>query len=140
VQSLTTGYVAITSNNTYEDANLSASITPTSASSKILVMITQGIAFYTDSAAQPNSAFMRIMRGATAVWNASPTESLLGQVRAATDGPRIIAAINYLDSPATTSAITYKPQYKQESNANAHTIYMNYGGVESTITLMEIGA
>jgi hypothetical protein len=140
VQSLTTGYIAITSNDTYGDANLSATITPTSASSKILVMLTQAINFYTDSAAQPNSAWCRIMRGSTAVWNASPTESTIGLVRAALDGPRLIMAMNYLDSPATTSATTYKPQYKQSSNANAHTLYFNYGDVQSTITLMEIGA
>lgn len=140
VQSLTTGYIAITSNDTYGDANLSATITPTSASSKILVMLTQAINFYTDSASQPNSAWCRIMRGGTAVWNSSPTESTIGLVRAALDGPRLIMAMNYLDSPATTSSTTYKPQYKQSSNANAHTLYFNYGDVQSTITLMEIGA
>jgi hypothetical protein len=56
-------------------------------------------------------------------------------------GPRQSISIVYLDSPATTSATTYKPQYKQTTNANDKTLYMQNGnGGASTITLMEIGA
>ena len=45
----------------------------------------------------------------------------------------------YLDSPATTSATTYKLQFRS-SNNNA-SAYIGQGGVaSSTITLMEIGA
>jgi hypothetical protein len=139
VQSLTTGYVARTSSNTYEDANLTATITPTSASSKILVMITQNVRWYTGLASNPNGAFMRIMRDATAVWNTAQTAPYIGEFQLLYEGASI-AAINYLDSPATTSATTYKPQYKQENNNNSHTLYFNYGGNQSTITLMEIGA
>jgi hypothetical protein len=50
------------------------------------------------------------------------------------------ASTSYLDSPATTSATTYKVQF---SNANgAGTVYVNNyliaGGTTSTITLVEI--
>lgn len=139
VQSLTTGYVARTASNTYEDANLTATITPTSATSKILVMITQNVRWYTGLASNPNGAFMRIMRDATAVWNTAQTAPYIGEFQLLYEGASI-AAVNYLDSPATTSATTYKPQYKQENNNNSHTLYFNYGGNQSTITLMEIGA
>jgi len=139
VQSLTTGYVARTASNTYEDANLTATITPTSATSKILVMITQNVRWYTGLASNPNGAFMRIMRDSTAVWNTAQTAPYIGEFQLLYEGASI-AAINYLDSPATTSATTYKPQYKQENNNNSHTLYFNYGGNQSTITLMEIGA
>jgi hypothetical protein len=139
VQSLTTGYVARTSSNTYEDANLTATITPTSATSKILVMITQNVRWYTGLASNPNGAFMRIMRDATAVWNTAQTAPYIGEFQLLYEGASI-AAINYLDSPATTSATTYKPQYKQDNNNNSRTLYFNYGGNQSTITLMEIGA
>ena len=54
------------------------------------------------------------------------------------------AAINFLDSPATTSAVTYKMQIKM----NAGTAYVNrtaadsdtadYPRLASTITLMEV--
>jgi hypothetical protein len=47
-------------------------------------------------------------------------------------------AINYLDSPATTSSTTYKTQLSSFSN-NA-TVYVNTGTIYSSITLMEIKA
>jgi hypothetical protein len=43
----------------------------------------------------------------------------------------------YLDSPATTSATTYKLQGKNGSASD--TVYFNNAGT-STITLLEIGA
>jgi hypothetical protein len=140
VQALTTGYIAITSTNTFSDANLSASITPSSASSKVLIIIHQMLTAYTNSAAAPNDGFMRILRGATAIWNDSSTQPIYQQQSVAGGGPSLVLSMCYLDSPATTSSTTYKPQYKQTTNANDHTLYMNYGGNQSTITLMEIGA
>ena len=140
VQSISTGYIAITSTNTFSDANLSASITPTLASSKVLIMVSQQINFYTNTAAQPNNAFGRLMRGSTAIWNDSATAGIAGQQEAVSGGPRQMISIIYLDSPATTSATTYKPQYKQTTNSYDHTLYMQNGDIQSTITLMEIGA
>jgi len=140
VQSLTSGYIAITSTNTFSDANLSASITPSSASSKILIIIHQALSAYTNTASDPNDAYMRILRGATAIWNDSATQPIFLQQRVLYQGPSLIMSMCYLDSPATTSSTTYKPQYKQTTNASDHTLYMNYGGNQSTITLMEIGA
>lgn len=140
VQSISTGYIAITSTNTFSDANLSASITPTLATSKVLIMVSQQINFYTSTAAQPNGAFARLMRGATAIWNNSATAEVAGQQEVASSGPRQMVSIIYLDSPSTTSATTYKPQYKQTTNSYDHTLYMQNGAIESTITLMEIGA
>jgi hypothetical protein len=43
----------------------------------------------------------------------------------------------YLDSPATTSAITYKTQFKSITGS---TVFTQYDNSDSTITLMEIGA
>ena len=140
VQSVDTGYIAITSIDTFEDANLSASITPSSASSKVLIIISQEIGFYTTSSAG-TGAFARLRRGATTIWNASATAEWVGNTSATGGGPRQNVSIVYLDSPATTSSTTYKPQYKQTSNSNDRTIYMQNGnGGASTITLMEIGA
>jgi hypothetical protein len=44
----------------------------------------------------------------------------------------------FLDSPSTTSATTYKTQVKV--SGSGHTMYLTWDSVESTITLMEIGA
>jgi hypothetical protein len=139
VQSLTTGYLATTSTS-YTDANLSATITPSSATSKILVIIMQAVRFYTSTAATPAAAYMTILRDSTAVWNTAQTEPYVGEFEIAGGGQAIQAVANYLDSPATTSAITYKPQYKLTANTNSRTLYLNYGGNQSNIILMEIGA
>jgi hypothetical protein len=43
---------------------------------------------------------------------------------------------NYLDSPATTSATTYKVQFNSVQNSS--TVYVQISNSTSTITLMEI--
>ena len=45
--------------------------------------------------------------------------------------------ISHLDSPSTTSAVTYKAQQKMTLGSQ---IVINDGGVDSYITLMEISA
>jgi hypothetical protein len=140
VQAVDTGYIAITTSNTFSDANLSATITPSSASSKVLIIISQQIDFYNNNNTA-TGAFARLRRGSTTIWNDSATAEWVGQMPLAGGGPRQSISIVYLDSPATTSATTYKPQYKQTTNANDKTLYMQNGnGGASTITLMEIGA
>jgi hypothetical protein len=140
VQAVDTGYVAITTTDTWEDANLSASITPSSTNSKVLIIISQQIGFYNNNNSA-NNAFARLRRDTTTIWNASATAGWVGQQDLAGGGPRQNVSIVYLDSPATTSSVTYKPQYKQTTNANDKTLYMQNGnGGASTITLMEIGA
>ena len=140
VQGTASGYIAITSSNTYSDANLSVSITPTVNTSKILIFVNQQLSLYTSTAAQPNGGYMRILRGSTDIWTGSATQPTIGQQEAANGGPFAIASMTYLDSPATTSSTTYKTQWKQITNSYDHTLYMNYGTFQSTITLMEIGA
>jgi hypothetical protein len=49
-------------------------------------------------------------------------------------------AVVYLDSPATTSATTYKMQGAVFSTANSGACNFQYGNNPSTITLLEIGA
>jgi hypothetical protein len=140
VQALSSGYIAITSIDTFEDANLSATITPSSTSSKVLIIVSQQINFYNNNNSG-NNAFARLRRGTTTIWNDSATAGIVGQQDLAGGGPRQMLSIVYLDSPSTTSATTYKPQYKQTTNANDKTLYMQNGnGSASTITLMEIGA
>jgi hypothetical protein len=140
VQGISSGYIAITSSNTYTDANLSLAITPTLNTSKILIFINQQLSLYTNTAAQPNGGYMKILRGSTDIWIGSSTVPTIGQQEAVNGGPFAIAAMTYLDSPATTSSTTYKTQWKQITNSYDHTLYMNYGTFQSTITLMEIGA
>jgi len=120
--------------STPTDTGLTATITPSSATSKILILITQEYYFNKNSSGP--TLGLRIMRDATAIlgygsygiWNLST-----GVVN--TDG-RLISPINYLDSPATTSAITYKTQ---GSTSNTTSLTFQETGT-SVMILMEIGA
>jgi len=136
VTASTTTPVSITSSS-YTDSGLSASITPTLSTSKILVLILQPSYCYRS----PGNAFQilsQILRGATQiafndrfarVWDSSTTTAELGYN----------STFVYLDSPATTSATTYKTQYKTDGSANT-TIELQYNNSTSQIILMEIGA
>jgi hypothetical protein len=128
---------------TYTDSGLTLNITPTSASSKVMVLISFSMIVYGESRGRGGKA--RIMRGATAVadFGGTGNESTIGTVGATTDDYAQVNAIlgfSYLDSPATTSATTYKVQLAVASTANNGAVRAQFQGATSTITLMEIGA
>ena len=141
VQATTSTDTAIAS-TTYTDTTLSASITPSATSSKILIFVNQ---FYEATRNDNANAGVgiRLMRGATAVFTPSPGAyqfayaQAVGATKIVTNG---VGAITYLDSPATTSSITYKTQGAQFTNAGSANITFQQGNAISQITLMEIGA
>lgn len=119
------------SSSTYADTGLTATITPTSATSKILVMYS--ISFRKNTANQENACNLRLFRGAT---NISQRTSM-GYTGTAIQNYGYVAS-NVLDTPATTSATTYKVQFASDNNTAAVTVH---GSNDlSTIILMEIGA
>jgi hypothetical protein len=135
--SASTSYVDIT--------NLSVTITPTSASNKILVMMTLTCGCDT---ATVFVAF-RLMRDSTAIDIGDAAGSRIratggaGRVNDVSDTYSINA--NFLDSPGLTSAITYKVQML---NNNGNTAFVGSNGLNadnpatgrypSTITVMEV--
>ena len=126
---------------TFTDTGLSLAITPTSATSKILVMVNH-LAHITRNSNE-NGAAVRIMRGATEVFlsGSNATNTLYFYNSGSTDfaiGTPI--ALCYLDSPATTSSTTYKTQGREQTTANTATLQFQPGNSTSVITLMEIGA
>lgn len=126
--------IASTSSATYADTGLSASITPSATTSKILVMVHQnGIAKVGGLAGR-----IRLMRGATAI---STLDALIAYTNSTAFNEIGTVSTSYLDSPSTTSSVTYKTQFASDSGATFYAQVDN-GGVyaESTITLMEIGA
>jgi hypothetical protein len=76
---------------------------------------------------------MRLFRGAT---NISQIMVDGGKDTANTRNDFGGTSLNYLDSPATTSAVTYKTQFNSQAN-NAIT-YVQTGGSRSSITLIEV--
>ena len=124
---------ATNSTETYADTNLAASITPTSATSKILVMVTQS---YSKSAGNTANALnLRLLRDAT---NLGQFAYVVGY----TNSALVMygsTSFQFLDSPATTSSITYKTQFC--NNVAAATVAVQADSIgRSTITLMEIAA
>ena len=109
----------------FSDVGLSATITPSSSNSKILVLhsapcVTLGT----------NDAIVILLRGSTTVYNFNMYSSA-----SAWDAAPM--TFSYLDSPSTTSAITYKIQAKRASG-NYYYCYTNNVPSQATLTLMEI--
>ena len=121
-----------TGSNTLIDTGLNATITPTSSSNKILVFVQQS-GCYKDSTSTKGT--VRLYRGTTFL-------QMIDNNFAFNQGnlANSIGSINgvYLDSPATTSAITYKTQFSSVSNSVW--VYIQVASETSTMTLMEIVA
>ena len=127
----TTVAITTSTSTTFADTNLTATITPSSTSNKILVTVHQsGIG---KSEANDNYAQYRLLRGASAICNFEMQAGFtLTSVRNLVGG----SGCSYLDSPSTTSATTYKTQFK--SSDTGETVVVQANSSTSTITLMEI--
>jgi hypothetical protein len=128
VQGTTTTPVATTS-ATPVDTGLSLSITPTSASSKILVLVSQ----YARATGRADPGLgLTLVRDSTAIltWADSNTALYIN-----VNDFRLAHSMVYLDSPATTSSTTYKTQI---GSYGSGTITAQHSNIPSTITLMEI--
>ena len=134
----TSTFTAITSTS-YTDTTLSATITPTSSSSKILAIVTQS-AYTGINANTMMTAAVQLVRGSTSVYIVG--YAVGGRAGTSVDGYVLmggLASFSYLDSPATTSATTYKIQGKTSTSSNFATLYCQ-DGFSSTIQLLEIAA
>jgi hypothetical protein len=130
----TTTTSASNSTTTYADTNLTATITPKFATSKVLVIVHQnGIDKYDGNSG--NAMDLKIQK------NGSDLITFLNFVGYTNTNLRVIigsSSIVYLDSPASTSALTYKTQFRNRASASQVMVQSNDG--YSTITLMEIAA
>ncbi len=122
-----------TTSESYVDTDLSIAITPTSASSTILV-VAQISANCTKSSTTEVESLYNIVRTSTEIGNAR-LRLTAGSANLALSSS--IALIK-LDSPATTSAVTYKVQFK--SNGLSTTTYKSISSTLSSLTLIEVGA
>jgi hypothetical protein len=117
---------------TLTDTGLNATITPTSASSKILVMVDQSSVGKTGADERVKIALLRgasqiVLLTELAAYTASAQPNDIGSV-----------TISILDSPATTSATTYKTQFSTINGSG--TALVQWNPSTSSITLMEIAA
>jgi len=139
VQATTTTSTTIAS-TTLTDTGITATITPTSATSKVLVMIASSSTQYRNS--DSSYAGAKLLRGGTTI---SDWSTALFSGIAVTGGVTEVTlrhnqSIVYLDSPATTSATTYKLQSAVSTTAGSANINFQSGSSPSVIILMEVGA
>jgi len=128
VNATTSTGVSATS-STYVDTTLAATITPTSASSKILITVHQNGVGKTND----NYAGLRLLRASTQIALMDITAGYTGTATANRIGS---VSIEYLDSPNTTSAVTYKTQLNSDTSNSS----VQINSAVSTITLMEVAA
>lgn len=129
----TTSTQVISGSSTFADTNLTATITPTSASNKILVFVNQnGVAKYNSNTQMQ----IRLLRGATVILNLDSFAAATGNTN--TNNVGSVSCV-YLDSPGTTSATTYKTQFNSLANVGSTYVQDSTSpGTTSTILLMEV--
>lgn len=133
VQATTTTSTS-TSLNTFVDTTLSGSITPKFATSKILIFINHTETYKTYQNASSDCGFNLCRNGSQIV----QFNNQLGYTGSAV-GIIFSTSFTYLDSPATTSAVTYKTQFKNSDVAAASIIaQQNSTTSPSVLTFMEI--
>jgi hypothetical protein len=132
IQGTSTAYGSSTSSS-YADTGLTATITPSSSSSRILAIVSQHISAQGNGSAHGMVA-IRLVRGATQIQEMNYNCGLVSN--SFTLG--VPAALQYLDSPATTSATTYKTQFMRPTGSGEAQV--NNGSNPATIVLIEIGA
>jgi hypothetical protein len=123
-----------TSSSSPSDIGLSATITPSSTSSKILVLASvTGIKKYTGNGAGAN---IYLHYSGTGVL--FELEGYAGNTDTSTNNNVGGTSTSYLHSPATTSARTYKIQFAARGGING--VKVMDTNCTSTLVLMEIGA
>ena len=123
-----------TTSTSFVDTGMSVSITPISTSSKILLVGSAFVLVYGSSSDLRMG--VKIMRSSTAVWNTDGGRETF-QVRGSPAEMCSVVAINALDSPSTTSEVTYMTQIaKNNSGITACRLFANTQG--SYLTAIEV--
>jgi len=124
-QRSTTSTSFVTASNT-----LSVSITPASTLNKILLFANSSVSIQGTYNAQ-----WTIYRDSTNLGHATYGFNTSND---STNYTVVPMAISYLDSPSSTSALTYQVYFK--SSINSQSAFLNYSGVTGTITAIEVSA
>ena len=130
----------IITSTSYTDSGLSATITPSSATSKVLVLVNQCLLANRETTIFDGAVDLR--RGSTSIYL---QEYANGIAAAAQGSPAYIQQRHYhnaayLDSPATTSATTYKTMGKLATTANSAQLVFQQNSAVGSMILLEIGA
>jgi hypothetical protein len=145
IQTVKTDTFSTTSTTPVDVTGMSVSITPSSASNKILIIcqVTTG--------GVDKSPRVNLVRGSTAIMQPDDTgATLVSDARLSNVRHGITGIISFLDSPNTTSSTTYKLQMFNGLATDGGTVLFNQSGFTeitggnyrgtSSITVMEIAA
>lgn len=133
VVSATYSTQVISSTTTYADTGLTASITPSDANSKILVFVSHP-GCYKSPTSSLNGMAMRLVRGSTTI----AQMTVYNGYTAIADTLYFSTSHVYLDSPATTSATTYKTTFA--NNRVGDDVRVQSDSTQSSIILCEVSA
>ena len=111
---------------TFADTSLTANITPSATSSKILVMVNQ-VSLFKNAGTQIGLKLFKDTSELTSIRYQLDTNSTTRQ--------HMGYSFSFLDTPSSTSELTYKTQFNNEQGTD--TVHVQKNG-NSTITLMEI--
>lgn len=125
------------------DTGLTATITPTLNTSKIWVVIT--LPFWMVRSDAVNGVGFNLLRGSTVIREQDASGQTFWHNYTGVTFAQTVSnfALNYLDSPATTSSTTYKVQgrlYTTNNSASLSVPHANTPVPAGVITLLEIGA
>jgi hypothetical protein len=139
VVSATTSTATTIASTSYTDTTLTATITPSSATSRILVFLLQQVTLNRNTGAQ--GVGVRIDRSGTVIFTRSQDYgAYLNVNQAAGWAFAMNYNLTYMDSPATTSALTYKTQGRAFTTSDSGQVVFQQNSEISSIILMEIGA
>lgn len=143
IQTTQQAYTTATSisSTSYTATGLTTSITPTSASSKILVSVNLSAETF-QYGQVAGKFFLQILRD---ISGGSETEIAFRRsdsyAATASNGYysfSVHGTMNYLDSPNTTNAVTYTVKGKTSHTTNTFTLRLHDASSMSTLTLQEI--
>jgi hypothetical protein len=127
----------------YDTSGLNITLTPISTSNRILVF---GHVCLGTNSENSYNIHWRLVRNGTAIGNGTGQNwPAMGSVRNINGAGPYVCPFSFVDSPSSTSALTYKLQVLQTYNANVIRINRNtddgwQSGASSTITALEISA
>ena len=127
-----------TTGQSFVTTNLTQAITPSATSSKVLVLISARVNAYKDSGNSAVAHFS-IYRDSTNVFNTGSvqTHNISASHSADGLGMRTMMPFNYLDSPSTTSSVTYDFRMLAQSGSTA---YAHQNSHPSIMLLLEVAA
>jgi len=116
-----------TSSTVYVATNLSVTITPSNTSSKVLINFSTGVMIQDGNA--DDYSYLLLKRNGTSLG-----DDIMGNYIKSTDNLRTNVAFSYVDSPSSTSALTYTLYLAKQSAGTA--VLQGF----KTIIAQEIGA